>query len=115
MYHGYIGLSTGDGSRRLNCYAPLEESVKESSEGIESQADAPEQESIEEKAPLIQSGEAVHYDGQVLFRNYSSQALGYGAIWGKFQRNSTVYVPGSLCTFDPKAPEKVITTICEDS
>lgn len=95
--------------------APSEESVKESSEGIESQADAPEQESIEEKAPLIQSGEAVYYDGQVLFRNYSSQALGYGAIWGKFQRNSTVYVPGSLCTFDSKAPEKGITTICEDS
>ena len=95
--------------------ATSEESTKESSEGGESQADAPEKESIEEKAPLIQSGEAVHYDGQVLFRNYSSQALGYGAIWGKFQRNSTVYVPGSLCTFDPKAPEKGITTICEDS
>ncbi|WP_031554549.1 hypothetical protein [Oribacterium sp. FC2011] len=95
--------------------APSEESVKDSSESSEAPADAPEQKSDEKAASEMQSGEAVHYDGQILFRNYSSQAPGYGAMWGKFQRNSTVYVPGSLCTFDPKSPEKGITTVCEDS
>ena len=62
----------------------------------------------------MQGGEAVYYDGKVLFRNNSPQSFGYGALWGNFQRNSTVYTPGSLCTFDPGAPEKEITTICED-
>jgi hypothetical protein len=84
----------------------------------ETATETPDEASVDEpakEAPLMQAGEAVYYDGQVLFRNYSPQAFGYGALWGKFQRNSTVYTPGSLCTFDPNAPEKGITTICEDS
>ena len=57
-------------------------------------------------AVLMQSGEAVYYDGQVLFRNYSSQSISHEALWGEFQRDEILYVPGSLCTFDPEAPEK---------
>ncbi len=99
--------------------AKSDESSKEISEVMadtpaKTSTDTPEQESEKEEAISMQGGEAVYYDGQVLFRNNSPQSFGYGALWGKFQINSTVYTPGSLCTFDPGAPEKGITTICED-
>ena len=60
------------------------------------------------------AGEAVYYNDQILFRQYSSDAYRYNALWGEFSNSDMQYIKGNLCTFDPNAPENGIKTICED-
>jgi len=64
----------------------------------------------------VQSGEAVLYNGQILFREYNSFQIEYDAVWGDFPRDSVTYgEKGSLCTFDPSDPEKGASEIVEDT
>ena len=74
---------------------------------------APVEQSIE--LPTVQSGEAVYYNGKVLFRNYSSNALESAALFGEFGRTGYCYQPSSLCTFDPADPSKGPEFVTEDN
>ena len=67
----------------------------------------------QETTPVVQSGEAVRYKDQILFREYYNSSIEYLATWGEFARNNTAYNEGALYTFDPADPTK-ITRLSED-
>ncbi len=62
----------------------------------------------------VSSGEAVYYDGKVMFRNYNMTSYDMWALNGEFGRNSHAYQSNSIYTFDPEAPDKGIELLCED-
>ena len=68
---------------------------------------------VKEEIPVVQSGEAVRYNGQILFREYYPYAIENIALWGEFARSDTAYHAGNLYTFDPEDPTK-ITKVSED-
>ncbi len=70
--------------------------------------------SEDKEVDVAWAGEAVYYNDQILFRQYSSDAYRYNALWGEFSNSDMQYIKGNLCTFDPNAPENGIKTICED-
>lgn len=70
--------------------------------------------SDDKEVDVAWAGEAVYYNDQILFRQYSSDAYRYNALWGEFSNSDMQYIKGNLCTFDPNAPENGIKTICED-
>ena len=68
---------------------------------------------VTEEIPVVQSGEAVQYNNQILFREYYASSMDTLGLWGEFARSNTAYSPGTLYSFDPKDPTK-ITKVSED-
>ncbi len=70
----------------------------------------------EEKAdvPVVQAGEAVYYDGKIIFRVYTYSSYDFDGLYGEFSRNYHAYQPSTIYSFDPQAPEKGITKLCDD-
>jgi len=63
----------------------------------------------------VQSGEAVLYNGQILFREYHPFQIESEAVWGEFSFDSATYgSKGHLCTFDPSDPGSGVKEIVED-
>ncbi len=90
-------------------------SEEPSDSGWEKPSQLPLHEDIPMGLPYVQIGEAVYYDGQVLFREYSANAIDNEALFGKFSFNNYCFVPGGLYTFDPKNPDAEPKFVCEDS
>ena len=63
----------------------------------------------------VQSGEAVLYNGQILFREYHPFQIESEAVWGEFSFDSATYGSRAhLCTFDPSDPGSGVKEIVED-
>lgn len=77
------------------------------------ETDVPETTDVKEEPCVVQSGEAVRYNDQILFREYYSSSISNLDIWGEFSRSNTAYNEGTLYAFDPKDPTK-ITRVSED-
>ena len=73
----------------------------------------PQSPEVQKEIPVVQSGEAVRYKDQILFREYYESSIDYLGTWGEFSRNMTAYNEGCLYTFDPENPAK-ITRLSED-
>lgn len=73
----------------------------------------PDTPDTQEEIAVVQSGEAVRYKDQILFREYYDSSIDNLATWGEFPRSNTAYNEGTLYTFDPADPTK-ITRLSED-
>ena len=63
----------------------------------------------------VQSGEAVLYNGQILFREYHPFQIESEAVWGEFSFDSATYGSRAhLCTFNPSDPGSGVKEIVED-
>ena len=63
----------------------------------------------------VQSGEAVLYNGQILFREYHPFQIDSEAVWGDFSFDSATYGgKAHLCTFDAGNPGSGVKEIVED-
>nr|WP_292166406.1 hypothetical protein [Butyrivibrio sp.] len=111
----------GEEGESITCYLSVSEDGKLTLTEIDEDGDEDSEEadnkggkSDDKEVDVAWAGEAVYYNDQILFRQYSSDAYRYNALWGKFSNSDMQYIKGNLCTFDPNAPENGIKTICED-
>ena len=74
------------------------------------------EDTVKESIPVVQSGEAVLYNGNIIFREYHPFQMDCEGLWGEFSRNSLAYShTGKLCSFDPKDPTAEPKVICDDT
>lgn len=95
---------------------PASEPVSET--GWEKPSDTEEKEKTGKASvelPYVQNGYAVYYDGQILYREYSSNSVTEDSLFGEFSFNGYCYQPGKLNAFDPENPEEKPKTVTEDS
>lgn len=111
----------GEEGESIACYLSVSEDGKLTLTEIDEDGDEDSEEadnkggkSDDKEVDVAWAGEAVYYNDQILFRQYSSDAYRYYALWGEFSNSDMQYIKGNLCTFDPNAPENGIKTICED-
>ena len=108
---------SGDIAGRLKAGAEAskgQETPKEQETVKEPQEDTEEEEK-DAGVPEVLSGEALYYDGKIMFRVYSYAAYEYGALFGEFSHNDHPYQPNTIYTFDPKDAGKGISKLCDDN
>ena len=86
----------------------------------EEQATEKEQETEKDQkkdmeAPVVLSGEALRFDGKIMFRVYSYAAYEYGALFGEFPHNYHPYQPNTIYTFDLEDAGSGISKLCDDN
>lgn len=64
--------------------------------------------------PTVQAGDAVIYDGRVMFRVYGYSSVDWHGLFGEFTTGHEPYQPNDIYTFDPKDPDGGIAKLCED-
>ena len=91
--------------------------MQEEEAGPEEKSSEEENTETVEKAesPAVRSGEAVPYDGRVIFRVYGYSSFSYSGLFGEFSRNEYPYQPNTIYAFDPAKPEDGISKICDDN
>ena len=110
-----IDLSNPDPKTNTTQNAPLPDKDNTTTEP-DTEVTVPDSPEVQAEVLAVQSGEAVVYNGNILFREYHPYQMYSTGLFGKFTRNSLTWSStGNLCTFDPKNPDKEPTVLCEDT
>ena len=109
--------ASGDLAGKLKAGADISKEQKEEEPGATEEG-IPEEEIPEEPEadiPAVQTGEALCYDGKVMFRVYGYSSYEYEGLFGEFSRNNYAYQPNTIYTFDPSNPGDGISKLCDDN
>ena len=85
-------------------------------EPVDTTWDRPQQKDVvADNLPVVQHGNAVKYDGKILFRAYDKTAYEYSSLFADFGTANYQYCPSALYTYDVKNAADTAEYLYEDS